>query len=107
MLSRVGVGCFEWHHDHVEARAKGLDVAAHHAQAVAAVGRVFEAGNGLLPGAQKLGDLFLRQPAGLTQCSELQGDIPGLIGRLEASAEIGVLKFAPQIAIEVCLLGLY
>lgn len=52
------------------------------------------------------GHLFLCQPAGLAQGSQLQSDIPGLIGRLEAGAKIGVLEFAPQITIKVCLLNM-
>lgn len=57
-------------------------------------------------GAQQLSDLLLRQPAVFAQGSQLQGGIPGMIGRLEAGAEIGIMEFVLQITIEVCLLSM-
>lgn len=71
---------------HAQAGAQRLHVFAHHAQAVAAVGRVFEPGDGLLLGAEQLGDLFLGQAARPAQVGELQRDIPGEVSRLETGA---------------------
>ena len=72
---------------------------------MAAVGRILKPGNGLLFGAQQLSHLFLRQPARLAQGSQLQRDIPGTVGGLEAGAKRRVLKLALQITVEVCPLA--
>lgn len=99
-LNRACGGGFGRQDGDVQAGAQRLDVFAHHAEAVATVGRIFEPGDGLLLRAEQLSDLFLGQAARPAQGGELQRDIPGLVDRLEAGAQCRVLEFAFQVAVK-------